>query len=507
MTVVEAAARYGLSVIPAIQSLGHCSWVGVHPEYARFDEGYERQHVAGVLCPAHPDLEELLAPMIRDIAPLATSGIIHVGLDEVFTLGQCTRCAPRRAQEGEGGIFLRHANRVADWVRATGNRPAIWGDMFYYHPDKMADLAHDVLVFDRHYYAFDRYPRVELFGFSEMDTQRMWQAQGIDSWGCPASFWSTSLPINLPSESLANARSWGRYLTEQGRRGMMVTQWELSPTSAALALPFDIAIGDLMWSMTAPPFPDLLTAACDVLYARPELAPLLEEMGRARFHGYADRNWVDAPSLAGMLTYQADADDLKQAGRFDAVAREIEALATGAQHSELLRAYTTAAQWLAYQYRKRGLLNVAVLQVADGQYGEVQTTLTALAEEADRLAACWQALWNAHRYADDETVMPIRLRKEAAWLREEIAAVQADRRRGRHTRGRFRHRCWRCILPIAIRPFRSSPSRRPRMARPLFSLVSGRSSGFAARQHFPNRMRDIPTFFRWRASRSHASFA
>lgn len=67
---------------------------------------------------------------------------IHIGCDEVFQLGQCSKCAERitnsnvnndpfsvSIQTGKG-LYLEHVHRVASYVRTSQKRiPIIWDDM------------------------------------------------------------------------------------------------------------------------------------------------------------------------------------------------------------------------------------------------------------------------------------------------------------------------------------------------------------------------------------------
>ena len=423
--VVEEAGRWGITVIPALQSLGHCHWVGSHPEYAELDETHEAGRASGVLCPSHPRTLEMLEGMVRDVAPLATAGIIHMGLDEVFAIGRCSRCAPRRAEIGEGGIFAEHANRVAGMVRAAGRRPGMWGDMFYYHPDRVADLAKDILIFDWYYYAFERTPRVELFGFPEMDTQALWKRHGLESWGCPASVYTAMMPLCLPDESIENARSWARYLKEHGAQGVMVTQWELSPTSVDFCPPVEAAMAAFLWGSSEEESADLLTQGCSALYDRPALAGHLEEIGERRLRGHCALRWLRAPSLAEMVTYTGTEEDLGIAERLEDVGREIIAQAKGARYSEMVAAFAPAARWLAYQYRKRFLVDEAARCAVAGDPTGASARLSRLRDDALALAEAWQEQWNRNRFPEDTAPLPTRLRDEAAMYEREVAAQEA----------------------------------------------------------------------------------
>ena len=424
MRIADTAARYGMGVIPAIQVLGHCNWVGTHADYADLDET-RATGASGVLCPTQPRTLEVLNEMIHDMAPLATSGIIHLGMDESLCLGRCALCAPLREEIGEGGIFLQHANAVAAMTRDAGKRPAIWGDMFYYYPEMVAQLNKDVLIFDWYYYTFETIPRVELYDHEPFDSAAMYAAHGIASWGCPSSFYTAMMPFCLPEESITNARDWTRYCLEHGNAGVMVTQWELTPVCIDQCLPVEAAIAGFLWGdglQTSAS--DLFRDACVFLYGVPALAPLLEEIGQVRFHGHGARRWCNAPSLAQMITNQNVPPDLALAKRMDELAGEIATLAATAIHAEMARAFVPAAQWLAYQYRKRALVNQAALLACDGQYARAAVLIDGLRATALELAGAYQAEWNRNRYPADPAMTPKRLCKEAAFFADELDALQ-----------------------------------------------------------------------------------
>ena len=427
LDVVDEAERFGLAVIPAIQCLGHCAWVGNHPNYAELDENAFEGSACGVLCPTHPRTLEMLEGMIHDVAPLATSGIIHLGMDESFSIGRCPQCAPRKAEIGEGGIFVEHANRVAAFTKAAGKRPAIWGDMFYYYPDDLANLDKDMLIFDWYYYVFERYPRVELYNFAELDSRALWAKYGLESWGCPMSLCPVSMPYNLPSEAIGNARSWARYLRETGGEGEMVTQWELSNTSLDLCPAIEGAMAGFLWGNTDADADDLLRSSCAALYGRPDLAPLLEELGELRMHGRHALAWLRASSLAEMIPLnESDGeDDLRASVRLSQIATDLVLLANEAHNGDTLQTFVVAARWLAYQYSKRFHLRLAPAAVARGDYQQVAGVLASLAEQAQDLADAWQERWDANRYPEDKAPLPAQMRKEADLLAAEAAALIA----------------------------------------------------------------------------------
>jgi hypothetical protein len=426
LRVADTATRYGIGVIPALQVLGHCNWVGVHPDYADLDEMRESGSPSGILCPSQPRTLEVLNDMIHDVAPLATSGIIHLGMDEAPYIGRCALCKPRHHAIGEGGIFVEHANAVAAMTHDAGKRPGIWGDMFYYFPESVARLDKDVLIFDWYYYTFETAPRVELYDHQPMDTGKLYRDHGIESWGCPSSFYTAMMPVNLPDEAITNARDWTRYVLENGNKGVMVTQWELSPATIDQCVPTEAAMAGFLWGDgMATPSGELLRDACTFLYGTPELAPLLAELGAARFHGHGTRRWYNAAAQANMITYTDPGADLALAARMEAIAAEIAALADAAQHPEMVRAFVPPACWLVYQYRKRALVNQAALLACNEQFEKAATLIDGLRVDALALAGRYQADWDRNRYPGDAAATPVRLRKEADIFAEEVAALKA----------------------------------------------------------------------------------
>jgi hexosaminidase len=55
---------------------------------------------------------------------------LHIGCDEVFQMGECSRC--RKNGAGRDELFLNHVRAVADIIakRWPNIRPIVWDDMF-----------------------------------------------------------------------------------------------------------------------------------------------------------------------------------------------------------------------------------------------------------------------------------------------------------------------------------------------------------------------------------------
>ncbi|XP_014250389.1 hexosaminidase D-like isoform X2 [Cimex lectularius] len=114
-----------LEVIPLIQTFGHVEFALKHEEFAHLREVPES---AQALCPslnASLDFVQLLIDQVMELHP--HSKYLHIGCDEVFQMGECSRC---RNQQREN-LFLNHVARVAGIVRSKYRNvtPIIWDDM------------------------------------------------------------------------------------------------------------------------------------------------------------------------------------------------------------------------------------------------------------------------------------------------------------------------------------------------------------------------------------------
>ncbi|MEO6909100.1 MAG: family 20 glycosylhydrolase, partial [Abditibacteriaceae bacterium] len=121
--------QLGLTVTPLIQTFGHLECLLKHERWAhlRCDN-----HV-NLLCPQHPEIHELLAAWVEEVARLhPDSEYMHVGLDEVYHFAECAQCQAQAEQSPHGkmGVLIQHAAFVCETVVKKGKRPIIWADMF-----------------------------------------------------------------------------------------------------------------------------------------------------------------------------------------------------------------------------------------------------------------------------------------------------------------------------------------------------------------------------------------
>ncbi|HZP82348.1 MAG TPA: family 20 glycosylhydrolase [Chthonomonadaceae bacterium] len=132
----ELADKHFVRLIPMINCLGHQSWaehtaqlLKSHPE---FDEtpDYPADN-KGIYCrswcPSHPDINKVVFALIDELVDAFDAKAFHVGMDEVFILGQCPRCKGTE----NARLFAKAVNDLhGHIVGARKLQMLMWGDRF-----------------------------------------------------------------------------------------------------------------------------------------------------------------------------------------------------------------------------------------------------------------------------------------------------------------------------------------------------------------------------------------
>ncbi|MFH1716850.1 MAG: family 20 glycosylhydrolase [Planctomycetota bacterium] len=193
--------KHEVRLIPQFQCLGHQSWskntAPLLAEYPQFDETPGKYpNNEGIYCrswcPLHPEVNDVVFALMDELIEVFEADALHVGLDEVFLLGEddCQRCKGRDKAE-----LL--AKAVNDYHRHLVGKHKIemlmWGDRLIdaskYSYGKWEASANntakaidmipkDIIICDWHYEPREAYESVPMFlekGF------RVWPA----SWKKP----------------------------------------------------------------------------------------------------------------------------------------------------------------------------------------------------------------------------------------------------------------------------------------------------------------------------------
>jgi len=193
---VAACRKQGIKVIPEFQCLGHQSWAKdtwpLLTKYPAFDltPGAFPQN-EGIYCrewdPLNPRVLETVLPLIDEIVDAFGADTLHVGMDEVFLLGN--DASPSTKGKDPAEVFARAVNDLyAHVVRKRKLQMIMWGDRLIdagrydygeWESSKNGTwpaiymIPRDIVIADWHYEKRDSYPSLALFldkGFRVLPT-------------------------------------------------------------------------------------------------------------------------------------------------------------------------------------------------------------------------------------------------------------------------------------------------------------------------------------------------
>jgi hypothetical protein len=135
--LVAACREAGILLIPEINCFGHQSWGapsgGLLRAFPEFDEtpsipqdASRREIYCRSYCPLHPRVHEVLFALIDELAGDFEATDFHVGMDEVFLIGEdeCPRCAGKNPAE----LFAGEVNALHGHLAESRRTMWMWGD-------------------------------------------------------------------------------------------------------------------------------------------------------------------------------------------------------------------------------------------------------------------------------------------------------------------------------------------------------------------------------------------
>ena len=133
--VIAVGRRYGLEMVPGINSLGHAQGWLFQPyrldQLESFkdlmeDASRPRARRQRTLCPSNPKARELLFGIYGELLDLFESKRFFVGLDEVFDWCKCERCRGK----APASLFAGHIKKLHNHLHARGIEMWMFQDMF-----------------------------------------------------------------------------------------------------------------------------------------------------------------------------------------------------------------------------------------------------------------------------------------------------------------------------------------------------------------------------------------
>lgn len=204
-------------IVPFLNLLGHCEGM----IYTEEGQRYAAERFAGMQTdPTNPAWVELCGKLVDDALSIFNDEMIHLGGDETWQLGLGKGSAERVALYGEEGVndpkarlYAEHFAPLAQRVLDAGRTPAVWGDMFFDHPDALSAMPKETVIFDWQYFK------------AGIDSAKVFADRGFRVVVCPAVHTYNALWCHLP-QTERNVRDAARVAATLGAEGVCVTTWE-----------------------------------------------------------------------------------------------------------------------------------------------------------------------------------------------------------------------------------------------------------------------------------------
>ncbi len=178
--LVAHAAKFGVTMFPCIQTLGHLEQI---LKYSHYQKICDNERVLNALV---PETYEFVSKLISNASAPYDTKLIHLGMDETWGIGRGrtfkanTPINPRR-------IYAEHVAKVAKICDEKGLKPVIWGDFVLGSSGEEAMADEEISIIPRNvtlnywnYYTPDErkyevdFEKIEKSGFDCISSPGLW---------------------------------------------------------------------------------------------------------------------------------------------------------------------------------------------------------------------------------------------------------------------------------------------------------------------------------------------
>lgn len=177
---------HGITLAANQNCFGHMTNWLKHEKYAHLAEThgdwlYAGQHRSGQfsLCPTDPGSVTLIEDLLSHLLPLFSSGLVNIGCDETFDVGQ-GRSAEEVDERGFPDVYYGFIGKIVDVVKRHRFTPMFWADMAVNHPESLGKIPPELTALAWGYEPDTPFGRwVDLLHSHDLET---WVCPGTSSW-------------------------------------------------------------------------------------------------------------------------------------------------------------------------------------------------------------------------------------------------------------------------------------------------------------------------------------
>lgn len=250
---LSRARALSIEVIPLIQSLGHMENVLSRKHFAQLRE---RSDNVAELCPSKIKGRNVILKMIEDILKThrGTIRYFHLGGDEAFTMGSCSKCKKVVDKKGRDHLYLQHVLPLLEVLQKKGLRPILWDDMMRDWP--LGSLRELSSKTDLMCWSYSANP----FKWLSKRVLNRYAKAGITIWGASAFKGADGTMLDLPdlNNRASNMLAWTREAERRNLTGVIATGWSryssfMSPCEGLeSSLDSLVVAGACMWNGSLP---------------------------------------------------------------------------------------------------------------------------------------------------------------------------------------------------------------------------------------------------------------
>ncbi|NLF30661.1 MAG: family 20 glycosylhydrolase [Planctomycetes bacterium] len=201
--------RHHIRLVPSLSSFGHMEKVLLLKQYAPLNE---LPH-GSTLCPTDPGSIRFVEELYEEFLPLFEAEDFNVCCDETWDLGK-GRTYDECRRRGEGQVYLDFLLKIRKLCQKFGRRMNAWSDVVLNHPETLDRVPRDIVMLNWGYEADSE--RLNRSGEIAKAGLPMVLCPGTSSWNTIASRWTNAHQNIRQAAALAK-----RYSAE----GVLNTDW------------------------------------------------------------------------------------------------------------------------------------------------------------------------------------------------------------------------------------------------------------------------------------------
>ncbi len=216
----EHCTNNGITLAANQNCFGHMTRWLKHKEYAHLAETVDGWYWGDMfrpetfsLCPTDPGSIRLVRDLLNQLLPNFTSGLVNIGCDETFDVGQ-GRSKQAVEKHGRAEVYFDFVDQVVEIARGNGFKPMLWADIALSRPESLERIPEDMIALAWGYEPDS--PFSEWCSRLGSISREVWVCPGTSSWR------SITGRTYERHHNIVNAARQG---LDSGAIGFMVTDW------------------------------------------------------------------------------------------------------------------------------------------------------------------------------------------------------------------------------------------------------------------------------------------